>query len=117
MTRADRKFKKWGMPLLQTHLCRAEPFDSISDKEYFAKELARLEHAYDRKLHARKTLTRLVKNKDILRAARAEAEKFKTRQNRKLATVDQQYDAWSEVKKRFRETTLRRASYEDADYF
>lgn len=39
--------------LLQSHVCRAEPLESIIDKEYFVKHVARLENGYERKLRVR----------------------------------------------------------------
>jgi hypothetical protein len=51
---------QWVTPLLETHLCRAEPLESIKDTKYFVKQLQRLEVGYERKLQARERLSRLL---------------------------------------------------------
>merc|ERR1740129_1755750 len=45
--------KQWVVPLLQTHLCGAEPLRSICETSYFVQEVARLEAGYERSLRAR----------------------------------------------------------------
>lgn len=52
----DPAKRQWPTPLLQAHLCRAEPLESIFDQQYFVKKVAMLEQNYDRKLIARKRL-------------------------------------------------------------
>lgn len=52
--------KQWVTPLLQTHMCRAEPLKSIPDAQYFVRELARLEAGYSHKLKTRSNLSRLM---------------------------------------------------------
>jgi len=47
--------------LLQSHICRAEPLESILDSDYFVKHVARLENGYERKLLARKRLKRVLR--------------------------------------------------------
>lgn len=42
--------RTWVISLLQRHLCKVEPLQVIHDKEYFVKELARLEDGYERHL-------------------------------------------------------------------
>lgn len=106
MTRADRK--TWAAPMLQTHMCRAEPLLSVYDKQYFIKEVARMENAYTRKLAARKNLERLVKGGDIVRAARMEAGK----KNRRATDT---YDPWADFKSTFNENLLVEIDQSDID--
>merc|ERR1712190_85574 len=54
----DPERKHWVTDLLKTHLCRAEPLESVSDRQYFVKQVARLEGGYERKLLLRERLQR-----------------------------------------------------------
>lgn len=43
---------RYGNSLLSTHLCRSEPFESIRDKFYFVRQLARLERNFAKQIEA-----------------------------------------------------------------
>merc|ERR1712012_813252 len=49
--------KHWVINLLQTHLCRAEPLESVPNRQYFVRQVAKLEEGYDKKLKARERLS------------------------------------------------------------
>jgi len=52
--------------LLQSHVCRAEPLESIMCKDYFVKHVERLEAGYERKWKARAKLQRYIKLVKVL---------------------------------------------------
>lgn len=103
---------QWVTPLLETHLCRAEPLESIKDTKYFVKQLQRLEVGYERKLQARERLCRLLAR--VVRSSKSQKalKKYESIQKgyRENGTSDQvensskdvveelpqlpQYDAW-----------------------
>lgn len=60
--------------LLNTHVCRAEPLESIFDRHYFIKHIVRLERGYEQKLIVREKLKTLMwkffKNQKIGERAR-----------------------------------------------
>merc|ERR1711879_192815 len=75
--------RQWPTMLLQTHMCRAEPLEFIFDKQYFVKQVARLEHNYNRKLIARKRLIKCMK-----------AAHYLVRSTSYQEEAGQLYDAW-----------------------
>lgn len=73
--------------LLQSHMCRAEPLESIMNKDYFIKHVERLEDGYERKLKARARLKRVLRLVKTLRCS------FKFPD---MTSSD--YDAWKGMK-------------------
>merc|ERR1719272_1580550 len=77
--------------LLQSHLCRAEPLESITDKEYFVKHVARLEKGYERKLTARARMKRVIR---LLKTLRCGVGAFVKSPGGIITNPD--YDAWKD---------------------
>jgi hypothetical protein len=75
--------------LLQSHICRAEPLESIMSKDYFIKHVARLEDGYERKLKARSRLKRVLRLVKTLRTC------FKPVNG---GVFIKDYDAWKGLK-------------------
>lgn len=90
--------KAWATPLLQTHLCRVEPLECIPDKQYFVKELARLELAFVRKLVVRDHLV-----KHLRRVAFA-LGKWEGAVRGEISGVE--YDAWAHCRPQDRARSL-----------
>eukprot|EP00747_Dinoflagellata_sp_TGD_P223146 gnl/TRDRNA2_/TRDRNA2_94775_c0_seq1.p1 gnl/TRDRNA2_/TRDRNA2_94775_c0~~gnl/TRDRNA2_/TRDRNA2_94775_c0_seq1.p1 ORF type:complete len:499 (+),score=87.31 gnl/TRDRNA2_/TRDRNA2_94775_c0_seq1:95-1591(+) len=53
--------------LLETHLCRCEPLEALSDFEYFVNNVARLERGYERKLVVRERFAEVLQKVRALR--------------------------------------------------
>jgi len=52
--------------LLRTHVCRAEPLEAISDRQYFVRHVARLEEGYERALRSRANIRALFHNVQVV---------------------------------------------------
>lgn len=95
----------WGLPLLQTHVCRADALTAINDDLYFVAEVQRMEDNYEHKLAAMQRcstcLQRLPKG----------AESVAIPQLHHNAN----YDAWEGLRKD--ESVLPLTSDADADFF
>merc|ERR1712039_271969 len=54
----DRR-RRAPMDLLQSHVCRVDPIQAITNRNYFINQLRRLEEGLDRKLQARAQMKHL----------------------------------------------------------
>jgi len=90
----ERRF--FTTALLQSHLCKAEPLEAISDPFYFVRHVQRLERGFERKLQAQEKL-----KKTLLTLKGATAWRARIRDSRKaLQGLDlTQYDAWKELRR------------------
>lgn len=79
----------WVRPMLETHVVRAEPWESIYDRHYFINHLARLEAGYDRKLQVRGRLKALLLS--VLKRHRL-LDLFRSEMGTSRSHED--YDAW-----------------------
>lgn len=95
---AEPTKKPWTTPLLRTHLCRAEPFESIPNSDYFVKELARLEDAYEKKLGALEHLSEFIRYAALLmKAEHARHSGFRHRKSVE-ELKDSSYDPWQQLR-------------------
>jgi len=53
----DPARSQWVTPLLRTHLCRATPWESVADRNWFVRQVQRLEDGFDRKLFVQRRLS------------------------------------------------------------
>mmetsp|Transcript_36113 Transcript_36113/g.64280 ORF Transcript_36113/g.64280 Transcript_36113/m.64280 type:complete len:248 (+) Transcript_36113:3-746(+) len=83
--------KHWVSQMLQTHLVRSEPWDAIYDRQYFIKNLARLEAGYEGTLKARERLKALMKN---VMKSKAIVKAFNSSAQEPL----KEYDAWKNLR-------------------
>jgi len=76
--------------LLQSHVCRAEPLESIMDKQYFVKHVSRLEAGYDRKCKAHATFKRVLR---LVRTLNRVDHAFMNAKDA-AGNTNTSYDAW-----------------------
>lgn len=82
--------RTWVISLLQRHLCKVEPLQVIHDKEYFIKELARLEDGYERHLLLLERIRRILF--DLAKVHRDLKHSWMARRSRGRLSW---YDCWS----------------------
>jgi len=83
----------WIVGLLQTHLCRAQPLEAIFDRQYFVKEVTRLEAGYERSCRAQRRLRGLLMMVHVCGAFRFhEASSVELEQ-------EESYDSWKDLRK------------------
>eukprot|EP00435_Cladocopium_sp_Y103_P052751 s621_g16.t1 len=88
----------WGLPLLRTHVCRADALTAINDDLYFVAEVQRLEANYATKLAAMQRCSTC-----LLRLPM-----------QKKSTLSLKYDAWESLRRD--EKVLPATSESDADF-
>lgn len=94
----------WVSPLLRTHLCRATPWESIGDPQWFVKQVQRLEHGFERKLLAKQRLQRFFK---LMRTSRYKLMEIRlNRERHKPTRQSVLYDPWEGMRKRDREISV-----------
>jgi len=82
--------RTWVISLLQRHLCKVEPLQVIHDKEYFIKELARLEEGYERHLLLLERIRRILF--DFAKVHKDLKHSWNVRRSRERLSW---YDCWS----------------------
>jgi hypothetical protein len=93
---SDASRKQWPINLLRSHICRAEPYLSITDRRYFIKEVERLEEGWRKRLRAIRRCRQLLKRSAaIIRLARFR----KSRQIQDESAQLRPYDAWVTLRK------------------
>jgi len=87
--------RQWATGLMETHLVRVEPLESLFDRQYFIKHVERLEIGYERKLIARERLERL-----LLRVKTAQRFRMTLHHHEDHAVADlPTYDPWKKMRK------------------
>lgn len=93
----------WGLPLLRTHVCRADALRAINDDLYFVAEVQRLEANYESKLAVMQRCSTCLKRLPIKHSTLT------------LPSLEREkYDAWENLRRD--ERTLPATSDSDADF-
>lgn len=95
----------WSVPLLRTHMCRAEPLEAIPDPMYFIRQLMRLEDGFQRSLESQKRLRRVCHN---IRAKNRTIKNFKleTQDIRGRVSNVKSYDPWDTLRRTDSDCTM-----------
>eukprot|EP00405_Crypthecodinium_cohnii_P011723 CAMPEP_0206427692 /NCGR_PEP_ID=MMETSP0324_2-20121206/5194_1 /ASSEMBLY_ACC=CAM_ASM_000836 /TAXON_ID=2866 /ORGANISM="Crypthecodinium cohnii, Strain Seligo" /LENGTH=558 /DNA_ID=CAMNT_0053893025 /DNA_START=217 /DNA_END=1893 /DNA_ORIENTATION=+ len=97
------------LPLLQTHLCRAEPLESIPDPLYFVKQLRRLEDNFERSRRAQQRLRHFAKRIRLQQTAVSQLLKdYRVKGS-------QECDAWEALRHDENELSMAHVKTLDAD--
>jgi hypothetical protein len=86
--------RTWVVPLLQRHLCKVEPLQVIHDKDYFVKELQRLEEGYERHLQLLDRIQGILR--EFAKVHQEIKQSWSLRRRDRLASW---YDCWSGLRR------------------
>jgi len=89
----EREKQHWCTPLLRTHLVRAEPWESISNNQYFVDQVVRLEEGYEMKLRYREKLTKMLKH--VRNLTRVESGRSRLRDLKEKPGDLVDFDPWA----------------------
>lgn len=84
--------KMWVVPLLDTHLCRAEPLESVYNSDYFIKHVARLEKGFTRKLTVKWNLKKFIQYAAVVTIKQHMGAEPKSSA---IKEDDKKYDPWA----------------------
>lgn len=99
----------WGLPLLRTHVCRADALTAINDDLYFVAEVQRLEANYATKLAAMQRCSTCLLRLPMQKKSTLSLSTMDT-----MRSETEKYDAWESLRRD--EKVLPATSKSDADF-
>jgi len=98
----------WVPPLLRTNLCRAIPWESIGDQQWFVKQVQRMETAFEHKLVAKQRVKKLL---NVMRTSRYKLAEIQLDRESSLCKMSSGagsgYDPWKGMRHTDKELSTR----------